>query len=989
MLSRKTLKEHIFSYNAKYNLLFNDNVKYRFDKGAQIVLQSGSLKIGSTTQPYVKQSSYITLEENSKIITRGNFTFQSGADILVKKDAVLELGECCANNNCQIRCGHKIVIGNNTTFGRNVKILDSDFHIIKDEHGIIINSSKPVIICDNVWIGESAIILKGVTVGEGSIVAAGSVVTHDVPSHTIVAGNPAKVIKKNIREWSHDCLVHAPVLGMECNGCKVCSKVCPSDAISMVKDELGFEYSKINEEKCIKCGKCLRVCPELNKLQNNNFENPKVYAAWNKNEDVRYNSTSGGIFSALAEDFIKNGGYVSGAVYNEELLVEHIVTNKPEDIERLRKSKYIQSDLKNVFPEIKELLKDKNKVMFVGTPCQCAALVNYLGEKYQKLFIVDIICLGVNAPVAYKKYIQHFEDKYKSKAKQICFRNKVQGWNNPYNEIFFENGEKYSCHYKKDLFYKGFIGEKSLYFRESCYNCKFKDFPRISDITLGDFWGVEKKYNADKGTSIVMVNSGRGENLYKSIKNKIHSYKNTLARAIKGNPAILISKQKPIEYNQIKVDINNMEFNDFIYKYLKYKDDNVQKTPDYLIVNFWDSKFNYGACLTAYALQELVKTLNLTPRLLNTGERTTKEWYKNSYMEKFADEYLDITDVLDYEGCKEIAKKIKGVILGSDQVLRLYGTNYLKKYLLCFLDKSKRKIAFAVSFGTDKNEYLKNNNQCKLYNFLKSNLNTFDYISTREISGKEIFKDVYGLSADVIADPVLLADKKIFDELAEKSSVSSKDKIISYVLDDNEEYNRIYKYLEKKINKQTEKIVPVSNQYSVEDWIKQIKECSLLITDSYHGVCFALIYNKPFVCVMNHMRGSTRIENLIQLFGIGHNIITSINDLYDKTLPFDMDFSNINDVMEKEKIKGLEILRKVLLENYSNNEHSCENKLLLEKEIKKHKYKLKLKYYHYRLMSNLFLGEKRKKYKKKKSNLKQIINDNCFHVYKEESKIWK
>lgn len=561
------LRKNIINF-ANKGIFFYKNSVYDLHKSAKIFLLRGDLSFGTNKISFSSTESKLKMEKNSKIILNGNYSFNCGVDILIKENAVLTLGNSGANFNCQIRCGHRISIGDNVTFGRNLKILDSDFHCIKNDKGEIINPSKPVVIGDNVWIGESVIILKGVTIGNGAVIAAGSVVTKDVPANTIAAGNPAKVIRENI-SWC-DVMVDMPVLSVKCNGCRACLQVCPKNAIEMIKDELGFEYSKINKEKCINCGKCIRVCPEIAKPKNNNTEIPKVYAAWNKNEEVRLSSTSGGIFSLVAQNIMSDGGYVSGAVYNNENMVEHIVTNKIEDIPRLRQSKYIQSNLKNVFTDIKVLLDKGEKVLFVGCPCQNAGIKNFLDKEYENLYTMDFVCFGVNSPVALKKYLGYLEKKFVSKVKTIQFRNKdMNGWKKNNIKIEFYNGEVLYSDIFNDLFYKGFIRVKSLYLRESCYNCSFKNFPRVADITIGDFWGVRKKYDDNKGTSLIMVNSQKGKKLFNGIKNDINAYPENLDNAIKGNPAILTPSTMPAEYKEIKKDINQMDFNLFIEKYSK------------------------------------------------------------------------------------------------------------------------------------------------------------------------------------------------------------------------------------------------------------------------------------------------------------------------------------------------------------------------------------------------------------------------------------
>lgn len=560
------IANHLIRISYKLPIFYSCSL-LKLSKTSKIILTSGRLSFSTNKISHKDIKSRFVMEKNSKIIVRGNYSFYCGADILLKENAVLSLGNSWTNCGCQIRCGNKIQIGDGCAFGRNVSILDSDFHLIFDDNKQIINSSKPIIIGNNVWIGQNAIILKGVTIGSNSIISAGSIVTKNVPPNTIVAGNPAKIVKENI-SWSSECISQPPILGVKCNGCKVCSLVCPVGAIDIVKNELDFEYPKINKEKCINCGKCVKFCSEISKPQNQNKIKPKVYACWNKDKEVRLMSTSGGIFSAIAKQIIQNGGYVCGAIYNKDLLVEHIVTNKMEDIKLLRQSKYIQSNLNNSFPLIKDLLDNKTIVLFVGTPCQVASLKKYLNKDYINLYTVDFICLGVNSPKAYKQYFKFLEDKYKSKIISVQFKNKDFGWNTFHTKVIFENGEIFYGQRYEDLFYKGFIGKRSLFFRESCYNCSFKDFPRFSDISLGDFWGVKKKYDNDKGTSVVMLNSSKGENLFELIKNDILFYKEKLSKVKNGNPAIYISKNIPPEYNEIKKDVNNMNFEMFINKYI-------------------------------------------------------------------------------------------------------------------------------------------------------------------------------------------------------------------------------------------------------------------------------------------------------------------------------------------------------------------------------------------------------------------------------------
>ena len=211
----------------------------------------------------------------------------------------------------------------------------------------------------------------------------------------------------------------------ECTACAACVNICPKKCISMKEDEEGFEYPRIDFEKCIQCGLCEKICPILNKQKKEKYtDKPSVYAAWSLDEEIRFNSTSGGVFSELAKAILEKNGYVCGARYNENNMIEHTVINKKEDLEKIRQSKYAQSSIGKVYIKIKELLEKDNFVLFCGTPCECAGLSNFLKKDYEKLYLCDFVCRGSNSPKVYKKFLEYLEKKYKSKIKKVWFKNK-------------------------------------------------------------------------------------------------------------------------------------------------------------------------------------------------------------------------------------------------------------------------------------------------------------------------------------------------------------------------------------------------------------------------------------------------------------------------------------------------------------------------------------------------------------------------------------
>lgn len=761
----------------------------------------------------------------------------------------------------------------------------------------------------------------------------------------------------------------------ECTGCGSCLNVCPVGAISMLENSEGFLYPQIDEEKCTNCGLCKNICPAINPNYKNN-KSPECYAYMASDEE-RLKSSSGGAFPVLAHWFINNGGYVAGAVWTDDYQVEHIVSNNIEDIERMRNSKYLQSDTKNCYKEIKQLLEDNKKVLFTGTPCQVAGLKSFLQKDYRKLYCVDIICHGVPSPKAFRKYIGEFLKTNDEKWVNTNFRDKINGWN---PALTTTTTTTTTCPAAQDVFMQSFL--KNLCLRKSCANCKFQTIPRQGDITIGDFWGIgnyRKKLDDKKGTSVILENNQKSKILINILKKNSNTFKKVPLKYAKAGNLCLTSSVKANKDRKLFFELfDSKNLNEIVDICLA---DNV----DYLIVNYWDSTFNYGALLTTFASQMLVKKYGYIPKNVDFGMRTTQDWYQNSYMHEFATKYLNVTKVYKYKDLIKLSKKVRGVILGSDQVLRL---EYMRKdkfrYLLNWVSEKTRKIAISASFGLNKEEFLSYKKfNSGLPKYMKNALSSFDYLSCREISGKEIYKDVFGLDSDQILDPVFLIDKNNYEEIIKDSDVDNNDKIVSYVLDENEEYNKLYDYLSLK--EQTEVVKLDRIVTSVGTWLKSIKNCRLFITDSFHGVCFALIYNKPFICVKNSGRGSARFDSLIELFDIGNNFVESIDEIYKDDFDYSIDYEEVNNLLDTKKRDDLAIIEKVLNENYSNNSNAEKNKIVNKKYLKSCEVNkilkllcFKLGYYFFKILITVSSKRKRQYYNDKKLLLKEQIKDWMF-----------
>lgn len=323
-----------------------------------------------------------------------------------------------------------------------------------------------------------------------------------------------------------------------CTGCTTCSAACPKDCITMEPDTDGFLHSVVDEAMCIGCGLCEKICPVIhNSLPKHT---PAVYAVKSADEASRLASTSGGVFPELAKDILANGGVVFGAAYDEHFRVVHICAENETDLARLRGAKYSQSNLDGIFREVKQRLEHGQQVLFSGTPCQVLGLKTYLQKDYENLLLVDLVCHSVPSPMAWEKYLEYISgDKTLTAVNLRC---KDTGWSRySYNNRFdFADG---SC--RKDL------SSKSLYMKlfgggyitnPACTNCPAKGYARVSDLTLGDFWGIwetDPEMDDDKGTSAVLCQTERGRELLQRISDKLIMKEVSLEDVSRQNPALL------------------------------------------------------------------------------------------------------------------------------------------------------------------------------------------------------------------------------------------------------------------------------------------------------------------------------------------------------------------------------------------------------------------------------------------------------------------
>lgn len=699
---------------------------------------------------------------------------------------------------------------------------------------------------------------------------------------------------------------------INCVGCCGCEVACPVDAITMKRKQDGFLYPVVDEKICILCGKCLRVCPTQQQLSP--VPIPKDCFAMQAGEQSQQESSSGGIFPLLAKETLERGGYVAGAVYGREFHVHHILSNDPKEVRRMCSSKYVQSDTRGIFKEIHLKLQEGKEVLFTGTACQIAGLRGYLGKSYGHLFTVDVVCHGVPSPMVYEAYLA--EHKARSgEIEEINFRKKqVLGWKSGVY-LHFKDGKQYIAK-GYDPYMAVFLNDWGL--RKCCYSCEFKE-ARYSDLTLGDFWGIERldpQLEKGFGTSVVLANTKKGEDLVRRIEQYLEKKKVfPSSEAIKYNPSI----QNPVKdkkYREI-----------FFAHFRENQKQKQKKTLQHIIIQSLNSiRFdiglvlwwspNYGNALTNYALY---KTLEKEYKVMAIDNVTM------SPMERFArfarDNYELSSDYFPRGAVDLIGNACRTYVVGSDQTWNYFFNKQFglgKYFQMDFIPDHKHKISYAASFGTRGAES-PGEEYKKAYRRL-------DAISVREQFGVESCKSLYEVEASWVLDPVFLLEPQDYDRLAEKSSVKEEESyLLCYLLNPSPEKVKVCRRMQKLLggiklihisensdrdrerNRHLFNFENVMGNIEVEDWIYYFKNAEFVITDSFHGTCFSVIFEKRFISFVNRQRDRFLVFEHFSF--LSQRIITEKeSDAVDQYIE-EINYKKVKEEMDEERIKSLQWLK--------------------------------------------------------------------------------
>lgn len=721
-----------------------------------------------------------------------------------------------------------------------------------------------------------------------------------------------------------------------CTGCGACVSVCPYGAIEIKEDRDGFWFAKVNHDKCTECGRCSEICPAIH-FHCAGTKHPKCYGAMAVDE-IREKGSSGGVFEVLAREILSQGGYVCGASAKSLTCVEHEIIDNIQDLGRMRKAKYVQSRAYFIYPEVKKLLENSEKVLFSGTPCQVAALHNYLGKDYENLYTIDLICKGVPSLKIFRKYLWELAKKIGKEIRNVDFRSKwIFGWKPGIkaeckdNSVFAESME---CNVYLQAY------QNRLLTRPSCDECKYATLPRQGDISLGDFWNIGKyreELDDGKGTSLCLVNTPKGKRLYDAIGNKLQMNKKVPLRvAKKCNRAIYMGEKE----NPLRKRFFEMLPNASIEKAVDYT---LNDKYDTALLGLWYGR-NYGSMMTYYALNRVIQRLGLSVLMI---EDPNMHFYENvngrTHPKKFGQKYYYISKAYPLPELSKLNEKCDTFILGSDQLWNYHlSKKYDQMYYLDFVSDNKKKIAYATSFGA-----AKYNGPSGVKHLINTNLKRFDAISVREDYAVDICRDTFGIESVQVLDPVFVCEHEEYEKVIQDAAPQESEKFIfSYILDPTPEKGKMLADLYKKYNTKLDVVldeppwnykmnrekfelpdqkgIEFRKNVTVQEWLWFFKNAEYIVTDSFHGACFSIIFKKKFLVIRNNKRGGLRFTSLLGRFGIMDRLVESEEAVVtsDK-LQEPIDYGKVYEIIHADKKESVEWLKNALFSTKKVRNHSA------------------------------------------------------------------
>jgi coenzyme F420-reducing hydrogenase beta subunit len=731
-----------------------------------------------------------------------------------------------------------------------------------------------------------------------------------------------------------------------CTGCGACYNTCPSGAVSMGVDGKGFLKPKIDQLRCLSCGQCVSACPVLNTEKKNNNE-PEAYGIW-ADDEVRADSSSGGAFTLLAQPVLTmHGGIVFGAAWTQDCLaVEHIGIRTMEGLQKLRHSKYVQSNTRDTFKEAKTFLETGIPVLYSGTPCQIAGLNRYLSVNAVNtdlLVTIDLVCFGVPPQTAWLKYFnENFGDK---EITDVVFRDKTIGWNPRGYKLKTKQHQNIIPDGYKDAYQNCF--HNVLFRCDTCENCKFIAFPRHGDLTLGDAWGIglhDPSWDDGKGTSAVLINTAKGRGFFQNAVNACKRCEKIPPHWLrnKGNRYENDGRLHHHAADRFYPLLKDHSFNDAVDFCLDGKF-------DIGIVGFWNE--NYGTNLTTYAMYQVITGMGYTALML---DRPLSSQLKPAYLpfSMFLTNQIPGSAVAGHYPDKKAMKQLNDCcgmfLLQSDQTLRASSVQGYDKFtLLDWVRSEKPMIAYAASFGHDFFD-----GDDKLRAEMGYFLHRFDAVSVREASGVTLAKEQFNLDVSWVLDPVFLCDKDHYEKMAGEGvlRIPKTPFLGAYILDLTQDRVHLVKEICSMLDLRkncviTDACAALEQDHAmydgvtpldakVEEWLAMVKYCDFLVTDSFHGICFSIIFRKQFIVIFNdwQWRGAARIHSVLEKFNLENRLIES----FDKTAIMDIlntpvNYDAIDAILNKEIAYSQLWLRSALTKGFSVKKNQTAYDIVSEK----------------------------------------------------------
>lgn len=704
----------------------------------------------------------------------------------------------------------------------------------------------------------------------------------------------------------NDETVEQKVSEEKCTGCAACMNICPTLAISMKENQEGFPMRSVDASLCVNCGKCVDICPILHVAKDNDL-NPGCYA-FRADDEVRAHSSSGGFFPVFARKILEDGGIVCGAVYDCDFGVKLTLAETWEDVAPMRGSKYVQSDPGFVYKKIKTLLDGGKKVLFTGTPCQVAGLNAFLGKRHENLLSVDLVCHGVPPQKLLKRHLA--EVAKGRQVKSVSFRDKRYGWVATILRVEFTDGSSYTGREKEDPYEAGF--HPNLFLRKSCEDCPFCAFPRQGDLSIGDFWGygkLEPEYKDSKGTSLIFTNNEKGAREI-DLLTSIVEFCRKVECDIKAIQNRLMSKFPAHNQRDRFFALADRMSLAKAVKYARERYFDVGIVGNYLSENF-------GSVMTYYALYHVINDLGWTTLMIDRPRSApVKPVVADKLLEKGSYPYYDMSVTRENKNhMREFNKHCASFVVGSDQLFNAAVYKAFDGFMsLEWVFNNKKKIAYAASCGHE-DVWGSNELKAEMSYWLKQ----FDAISVREKSAVEVFKRVFDVESTPVLDPVFLCAESHWRKLADltlENELEHEKYIYSYILDPDSDKQKILEEVREAKDLPyvlftefgRKKNFYLNVRYAkVNTQIAGLMNCDYVVTDSFHGVCFAIIFRKDFVVVANKNRGYTRFLSILEDSGLKHKMVHSLvefetrKDILLKHIDYEIVYSKLKPMINKSR----------------------------------------------------------------------------------------